>query len=218
MTGFPRSPKLLKGGIVLVDPDTAAVLRVIGLQYNPDSLTRTLQVQGVGENADRSEVLRLKGPPIETFKLEAELDLTDQLEFPSDNALAVQVGLHAQLAALETIIYPPSDRLIANHSLAQGGTLEIAPMESSLTLFVWSKVRIVPVRLTEFSITEEAFDTSLNPIRAKVSLGMRVLSVVDLGFAHHGGALYMAYQQQKERLAAQATSGSLNLLGIGGLL
>ena len=218
MTGFPRSPKLLKGGLVLVDPDTAAVQRVIGLQYNPDSLTRTLQVQGVGENADRSEVLRLKGPPIETFKLEAELDLADQLEFPDDHPVAVQVGLHAQLAALETIIYPPSDRLIANDNLAKGGTLEIAPMESALILFVWSKVRIVPVRLTEFSITEEAFDTSLNPIRAKVSLGMRVLSVVDLGFAHHGGALYMAYQQQKERLAAQAQAGSLNLLGIGGLL
>ena len=63
-------------------------------------------------------------------------------------------------------------------------------METPLTLFVWSKNRIVPVRITDFSITEEAFDTVLNPIRAKISLGMRVLSVDDLGFQHKGGALF----------------------------
>ena len=55
-------------------------------------------------------------------------------------------------------------------------------MIAPLTLFIWSKNRIVPVRLTDFSITEEAFDPELNPIRAKVSLGMRVLNVDDLGF------------------------------------
>ena len=89
------------------------------------------------------------------------------------------------------------------------GTLEIAPMEAPLTLFVWSKTRIVPVRLTEFSITEEAFDPALNPIRAKVSLGMRVLSVNDLGFDHKGGNLYLAYHQQKEQLAARSPASVL---------
>ena len=83
MTTFPGSPRLLKGGIVLVDPDTGAVQRVIALQYNPDTLTRTLQVQGVGaEGGDRAEALRLKGPPVETIKLDAEIDATDQLEQP----------------------------------------------------------------------------------------------------------------------------------------
>jgi hypothetical protein len=82
---------------------------------------------------------------------------------------------------------------------------------------VWSKNRIVPVRLTEFSITEEAFDPNLNPIRAKVSLGMRVLSVNDLGFTHKGGSLYMIYQQQKERLAAMNQQGTLGALGLGGI-
>src|SRR5204863_9960647 len=104
-----------------------------------------------------------------------------------------------------------------NNDLAQLGTLEIAPMEGFLTLFIWSKTRIVPVRLTEFSITEEAFDAALNPIRAKVSLGMRVLSVDDLGFAHKGGSLYLVYQQQKERLAGLSPGGALGTLGIGGI-
>ena len=30
------SPKLIKGGLVLVDPGSARVLKIIALQYNPD--------------------------------------------------------------------------------------------------------------------------------------------------------------------------------------
>lgn len=219
MTTFPRSPRILKGGIVLIDPGTSAVLRIIVLQYNPDTLSRTLQVQGVGESGDRSEALRLKGPPVETIKVDAEIDATDQLELPdqSQNRMATQFGIFPHLAALETIIYPTSNQLQANNNLAQAGTLEIAPMESALTLFVWSKTRIVPVRLTDFSVTEEAFDTALNPIRAKVSLGMRVLSVNDLGFNHKGGNLFMTYLRQKEQLAAMMQSGALGALGLAGI-
>jgi len=217
MTTFPRSPRLLKGGIVLLDPATAAVRRIIALQYNPDTLSRTLQAQGVGDGADRSEALRLKGPPVETIKLDAEIDATDQLEFPDKNPVTAQLGIHPQLAALETIVYPTSAQVLANNILAKAGTLEIAPMEASLTLFVWSKNRILPVRLTDFSITEEAFDPTLNPIRAKVSLGMRVLSVNDLPFGHKGNSLFMAYHQQKELLATMSQGGALGTLGLGGI-
>src|SRR5450432_3522525 len=63
------------------------------------------------------------------------------------------------------------------------GDLTLQP----LTLFVWSKSRVVPVRVFDFSVTEEAFDPNLNPIRAKISLGLRVLNVDDLGFSHPGG-------------------------------
>ena len=216
MTTFPNSPKLLKGGLVLIDPETAMVQRIVALQYNPDSLSRSFQIKGVGaEGGDRSEALRLKGPPVETIKVEAELDATDQLEWAE--AKATTVGIHPQLAALETIVYPTSGQLLANNRLAQAGKLEIAPMETPLILFVWSKTRVVPVRLTEFSLTEEAFDPALNPIRAKVSLGMRVLTVDDVGFSHKGGALFMSYLQIKEQLAAQNQGGSLNVLGIGAI-
>lgn len=220
MTTFPRSPRLLKGGIVLLDPVSAAVQRIIVLQYNPDTLTRSFQVQAVGQDGgDRSEAFRIKAPPVETIKLEAEVDVTDQLELPDEgqNHTAVELGLHPQLAVLETIIYPPSERLLENNRLAKAGTLEIAPMESPLMLFIWSKSRIIPVRLTELSVTEEAFDTALNPIRAKISLGMRVLSVQDLGFDHKGGGLYMSYQKEKERLAARLSGGGFGALGIGGI-
>ena len=139
MSSFPGSPRLLKGGIVLVDPDSAAVQRIISLQYNPDTLTRSLQIQGVSADGaaggDRSEILRLKGPPVETIKLEAEIDATDQLEFPDQNANAVEVGIHPQLAALEAIVYPTSDQLQSNNALAKSGTLEIIPMQSAAHAF-----------------------------------------------------------------------------------
>jgi len=217
MTTFPNSPRLIKGGIVLVDPTTGAVRRVIALQYNPDTLTRTFQVQAIGGEGDRLEALRLKGPPAETIKLEAEIDATDQMEFPDRNPFVGEAGIAPQLAALEIIVYPTSASLIAADALAQAGTLEIAPAESLLSLLVWNKNRVLPVRITEFSITEEAFDANLNPIRAKVSLGMRVLSVNDLGFGHKGASLFMAHLQNKERLAQRSQNASLSTLGIGSI-
>lgn len=209
----PSSPLLVKGGIALLNAQTSAVERIITLQYNPETLTRSLQVQGAGgDGGDRSEALRLTGPPIETYSLEAEIDATDQLE--QRDPTASEVGIQTILSALETIIYPASSQLIANNNLAKSGAIEITPMESPLTLFIWNKNRVVPVRITDFSITEEAFDPNLNPIRAKVSLGMRVLSVNDLGFDHPGGNIYLNYQQNKERLANRFTAGTLNDLGI----
>jgi hypothetical protein len=216
---FPLAPPLARGGIVVLDPATSQVLRVIALQYNPDTVTRTLQVQGAGEGADRMEALRLKGPPNETVKVEVELDATDQREHPQtvEGDKATRLGIAPQLAALETLIFPRSADVAAADSEASSGTLEIAPLQAPLTLFVWSRQRIVPVRLTEFSITEEAFDSLLNPTRAKVSLGMRVLSTTDLGLAQKGGAVYFAYHRQKERLAAMAAAGQLSNLGVTAL-
>src|SRR5580658_3559458 len=194
-TASPISPRLVKGGIVTMDVDTSIVQTVIALQYNPDTLTRTLQIQAMpgGQDGVRVDALRLRGPAVETIKLEAELDATDQLEFPKQNPNAVKYGLHPQLAQLEMLVNPSVETLEADDSMANAGTLEIIPLEQPLTLFVWSKSRVVPVRLTEFSITEEAFDPNLNPIRAKVSLGLRVLSVDDLGFDHPGGRMFLTY-------------------------
>ena len=213
----PLAPRLLKGGLVQLDPASGRVLRVIALQYNPDSLTRTLAVQAVGETGDRSTALRLKGAAVETIKLEAEIDATERLDDPQANEVAVQLGIHPELAVLEELVQPRADDLQANDALASAGVLEVLPIEAPLTLFVWSKQRVVPVRVSDVSITEEAFDVSLNPIRAKVSLSLRVLSVDDLGFQHRGGTLFMAYLRNKEALAAVATQVQLSTLGVEGL-
>ncbi len=217
MTSFSNSPKLIRGGIVLVDPTSGAVRRVITLQYNSDSISRSLQVQGIGDNGARSEALRLKGPAVETIKLEAELDATDQLEFPGDNPNIVQFGLQPQVAALESLLNPTVSELMSQENLAQSGILEIAPSESPLALFVWSAQRVVPVRVTECSITEEAFDPLLNPIRVKLSLGLRVLTMDDLPATHRGSTIFLGYLQRKESLASKAPSPGIATLGIGGI-
>jgi hypothetical protein len=115
------------------------------------------------------------------------------------------------------LINPSVETLLADDNMANAGTLEIIPLEQPITLFVWSKTRVVPVRLTEFSVTEEAFDVQLNPIRAKVSLGLRVLTIDDLGFDTPGGQLFMSYLTTKESLASQAASVALTVLGLTGL-
>jgi hypothetical protein len=218
VSSFPGSPRLLKGGLVQVDPETANVLRVIALQYNPDTLTRTLQVQATaGDGGDRSQALRLRGAGVETIKLEAEIDATEHLDDPAGNPEAVALGIHPELAALEALVHPRADDLQANDALAASGVLEVLPLEAPLTLFVWSRQRVVPVRVTDLSVTEEAFDVALNPIRAKVSLGLRVLSVDDLGFRHRGGTLFMAYLRTKESLAGRAASVPLSQLGVESL-
>jgi hypothetical protein len=220
MSAFPGSPRILKGGIVLLDPLTSAVLsqRMIVLQYNPDSLSRTLQTQAAGgDGHDYSEALRLKGPAVETLKLEAEIDATDQLEDPDRNPAAVQVGILPELALLESLVYPASAQLQSNNALLDAGELEIVPMQAPLALFVWSQSRVMPVRITELSVTEEAFDPALNPTRAKISLGLRVLSVDDLGFAHKGGGVFMGYLQRKEQLAARGPAAGMGQLGLTGV-
>jgi hypothetical protein len=216
---LPIAPRLVKGGIVTMDPDTSVVMGVIALQYNPDSLTRSLQIQAVpgGTDGVRVDALRLRGPAIETIKVEVELDATDQLEFPSQYPITAQYGLHPQLAQLEMLVNPTVETLLSDDAMASAGTLEIIPLEQPLTLFVWSSSRVVPIRLTEISITEEAFDPNLNPIRAKISLGMRVLNVDDLGFDNPGGQLFMSYLTNKEALAGKAANAAITTLGLGGI-
>lgn len=219
MSTFPNTPRVLKGGLVILAPGGTTVRRVISLQYNPDTLTRSYQIQGVGGEGggERAQPFRLKGPAIESIKLEAEIDATDQLEFPDQNQVATEAGIGPQLAVLEALVNPSTAELLAVDADAQGGTLEILPAEAPLVIFVWSRNRVAPVRITEFSVTEEAFDPSLNPIRAKVSLGLKVLTIDDLGYADRGGTLFLAYLRNREALAARLPGAPLQTLGISSL-
>ncbi|MFE0022442.1 hypothetical protein [Amycolatopsis sp. NPDC059021] len=198
MTTFPEAGRPVRGGFVLLNPEDSTPMNTIPFQFNPDTLTRTLQPQGIGgEPGDRLEALRLKGPPHETYKFDAEFDATEHPEAYPDGLLPV-------LSALELTIYPTSVQLSNEDDLAGKGQLEIAPVEAPLLVLVLGPGRLVPVRITDFSVTEEAFDTALSPIRAKVSVSVRVLTVDDLGYVHKGGRLYLGYQGQKETFAKKA--------------
>lgn len=205
MPETPIAPRVMKGGIVsfaLPSP----VPTVITFQYNPDTLTRTIQPQGSG-GEDRSEVLRLKGAPVETIKFDAELDATDALE--KGDPIALASGLLPQLSALEILVYPASSLILANSIAMAFGTLEVIPPVAPFTLFVWGAQRILPVRVTDLSITEEAFDTALNPIRAKVSLGLRVLSYNDVPLLHPAYSFFLTHHVLKEQLASIASFNSV---------
>lgn len=213
------APRVVRGGLVVLDPDSGAILRTVVLQYNPDTLTRSFQVQGVGGDggADRAQPFRLKGPAIESIKLEAEIDATDALERPDEHATAVAYGIGPQLALLEGLVNPTSADLQALGALSQSGTLEILPPEAPLTLFVWGANRVAPVRVTDVSIVEESFDPALNPMRAKVNLGLRVMTTDDLGFVRRGGAMFLNYLRSREALAGRTGATSVQTLGLTGL-
>ncbi len=206
MTTFPGSPRVQKGAIVGVDPFNPLASLIV-FQYNPDLVTRTITAQTSGGNADRGEALRLKGPPEEKITLDVEIDATDQLELAK--APATTMGIYPALASLEMLLYPKSALAIANEVLANVGVIEIIPQEMPLTLFIWGDKRVVPVRLTAFTITEEAYDPALNPIRAKVKLDLRVLNYHDLGLVSVGGGLFMAHQIAKEVMATISSTGNL---------
>ncbi|MEK6374870.1 MAG: hypothetical protein AABO58_19500 [Acidobacteriota bacterium] len=212
MTTFPLSPRVLKGAIVGLDKFNPAA-SVIVFQYNPDSMTRKLKARtsGGGDSADRTEALRLIGPPEETITTSVEIDATDQLE--RNEAVTLSSGLNPTLAALEVLLYPKSAHVIKNWALAEAGNLEIVPIEAPLTLFVWGPQRVLPVRITSFSITEEAFDTMLNPTRAKVDLTMQVLSYYDLKASNPGFSLFAAYQIVKEIMATTNTFSDAHRTG-----
>ncbi|HEY5786428.1 MAG TPA: hypothetical protein VIT65_16800 [Microlunatus sp.] len=219
MTGLLASPRVLRGALVAID-STGARPKVVAFQYNPDEMTRTLQARVAADTGTtggaRNEALRLNGAPIENISMAVEVDATDQLE--RGDPTASSLGVYPQLSALEMLLYPPSQTVVANAALAAAGTIEVVPPEAPLTLLVWGDKRVVPVRLTQFSVAEQAFDTGLNPIRAKVTLGLRVLSYSDLPMSNQGASIFLAHQVVKEVMAttAPAPAGVVASFPLGG--
>lgn len=212
MSAFPNSPRLLKGALIGVDP-LNPLGSVVVFQYNPDTMTRKLEPRAVAAEGDRGEAFRLTGAPKETITLSIEIDATDQLE--QANPLAIASGIYPTLAALEIMVYPKSAVVIANTVLSLIGTIEVIPAESPMTLFVWGPQRVLPVRITSFSITEEAHDQLLNPIRAKVDLSLAVLSYTDLPLLSAGRVLFLAHHIVKEVMAATNLFSNIQNLGAG---
>ncbi len=210
MSSFPGSPRLIKGALVGVDLFNP-LASVVVFQYNPDTMTRKLEARKAGGDSEKGEAFRLSGPPKETITLSVEIDATDQLE--AGDALALATGITPTLAALEMMLYPKSALVIANTILAAFGTVEIVPAEGPMILFVWGPTRVLPVRMSSLSITEEAYDTLLNPTRAKVDLSLTVQSYNDLGLTSPGQALFMVHQITKEALATSNVFNSVQNLG-----
>jgi hypothetical protein len=214
---FTGYPKLLKGALVVFETQLPIPTNVIVFQYNPESLARSFQ-QLTGRTGDprnsAGDTQNAALPPIETFRLNVELDAADQLEAPGSNPLAVAVGLHPTLAALELLMSPPSTTLILNKALTLLGSSMISPASAPLVLFVWGPARVIPVRVDQVSITEDEFDQRLNPIRAKVALGLRALTLIELQRAGTAfEALGIVNLVAKEVLARSNVFNSVQQIG-----
>jgi len=132
--------------------------------------------------------------PQESFSLTLEMDATDALEHPESHPVAVLSGIADRLAAIEMLLYPPGDSLLGGLlsgaasisvgsgglSLGGGAAADTKPKRVPIVLFFWGPGRIVPVRVTSLSIEEQQFSPLLYPIRAKATIGLRVLDEDDL--------------------------------------
>jgi hypothetical protein len=205
VSAFPRSPKVLKGGLMAYQlPQLFPT--IIAFQYNPDEVSRSIQSRG-SEGGGRGDANRVNGPPQETITIAVEIDAADQLEKPSENGVTVANGLHPVIASLERLVYPPYPLVIANEALAFAGSAFILAEQAPLTLLVWGPRRVLPVRVQSLSIKEEAFDQQLNPIRARADLSLTVLTYRDLDVTNPGYWVYLASFTQKEVMSALNTFG-----------
>ena len=220
----PNSPKFLKGALVAYDSQTpGSQPRVIPFQYNPEAMKRTLEKKAVeskggSSQASKEDVLRAAGPPAESIQISVVLDAADQLSEPDSNRVTVENGLYPILSTLELLLYPPTSLVKDIEAQAGQGQAQISPADLPLVLLVWGKTRVVPVLLSNFSISEESFDVNLNPIRAKVDLSMKVLTYLELKKDTIGYDSYLSYQRNKEQQAGRFQGDSRQSASIRQLL
>ena len=206
--------------------------------WNPLERERTYDEQGRGTPAALTDAqtnqLRQPFDPTETFSLALDLDAADALEDPGSHPVATIAGVADRISAMEMLCYPPGAGALGgllnvsvNVSIGAGGLsakLETAAdvvkrRDVPIVLFFWGPGRIVPVRLTSFSVEEQQYSPLLYPIRAKVSLGLKVLDENHLqniagdtsksAIVEIAKACYKFTQAQKEALAMANLANSV---------
>ena len=115
--------------------------------------------------------------PSEKFNLELELDATDALEDPDANPVTVISGVADRISAMEMLLYPEKESVVGKALSSAFGNYDPVPKGTvPIVLFFWGPGRILPVRITSFSVEEQAFSPTLFPIRAKVRMACQVLT------------------------------------------
>ena len=209
---FPRRPRLLKGALVAYDSESSdPIPSILIFQYNPERISRTLSPVDASSDpaspdSGGGDAGGTPGPPVETITFTLDLDATDALAQPDADPRVAEHGLLPILSALELLLYPAGEPSRPDDPQALPGSTGIAPNPDRfpVVLFVWGRSRILPVRLVGLSITEEAFDPVLNPIRATVELRLRVLTPLDVREGSVGHGAYLASLAKKKDLARLA--------------
>lgn len=236
--GYSRSPFLLKGALIeFSERFIGPVPNIIIFQYNPDSLSRSMEVfdpyreeeitneeTGVQTGVRRflSTDVQPSDPP-ETFTLQLEVDATDELEI--GDPIAVVTGVADRVAALEMLLYPQEGSLLGDLlgsvsiSLSANGASASAEAQAEavprgrvpIVLFVWGPGRILPVRLTSFGVEEQAYSPILYPTQAKVSVGLKVLTEADLSLYEESVSRDLAIGAYKFTRAQKRVLATANL-------
>jgi hypothetical protein len=192
---------VLKGALVEFMPTflPVPVPNVIIFQYNPETMTHNWSQPPPASAAgsEGSNPLAVRGTPGEEFSFTIAMDARDEIADGSAPAaaLAAASGIYSRLAALEMLLYPTSPTrsgLTGAVSAAVSSALSgarIGPVRTipqsvlPVTLFIWGAGRIVPVRVTGLSVTEQLYDPALNPVHAEAQLTLRVLTPAELAAA-----------------------------------
>jgi hypothetical protein len=207
-------PRVVKGALLIYDsqaPGTTPSGQIV-FQYNPDGLRRSFATRAPAKDATASgaskeSVLSVPGPPVETITLTVELDAADQLDDPAHRDAVNDDGLHGALASLELLLYPASALISKLQDQADQGAVQVKPADTPLVVLSWGRSRAVPVQLTTLNVAEELYDPLLNPIRAKVELGLKVLTYMEFTRESVGRDTFIAHQKRKEELARRWAGG-----------
>ena len=180
---------LLRGALIEYGSDFLGPLpNVVLFQFNPETMSRVIQIPPRPSGATARETTQAGELPIEKITIKAQFSAADQLH--SNNPLARAFGIGPQLAALEKMVQPSNiiGGLIGEALDAIGDALGLGGDEEAPTqpiprqnypriLFIWGLTRVLPVVIESMTITEQQYDSLLNPVQAEVSIGMAVNAI-----------------------------------------
>jgi hypothetical protein len=173
---------LLKGALVEYGVGLANYLpNVVMFQFNPESITRTLEIPPRPSGASLREVNQAGEIPIEKISLMAHFSAQEDLA--RENPITLGVGIGPQLAALDKLVRPTGpisglinkaiDKVGSLISGSSGDPTQQIPRESyPRVLFVWGATRVLPVTIDSLSVVEKQYDALLNPTLAEVTITM----------------------------------------------
>jgi hypothetical protein len=182
---LPSQPSINRGTLILLSPNAkdaaiSASNSYFVFQFNPEKLLHTFNQTAQSALATNSTT-ESQELPSEMFNLTFELDSTD-LDLPSQNQTAADLGIHPALAMLENMMQPQTAG------------------KQPIVVFKWGAKRLVAVRLVGMSVEEKAFDATLNPTRATVSLVLKVLDASEVGNSSGAKDVCISHQNVRTTL------------------
>lgn len=182
-SGYSRSPKVLRGALVQLIEDLSIIIpSIIPFQYNPASITRTVDPWNPVEvdQTQRGSQSPTVQPytPNEKFNFKLDLHAADGME--SGNILKQTTGVAAQIAAINKLTQPSEglfgDLIASAGALVGGSAANIDRSSVPVILLIMGPGIIYPVRVSSISIEEKEFNPLLYPIHAEVTLSLTVLT------------------------------------------